>query len=218
MKDLCIVIFCGVAAMGLSACSSPDPEANSQTVNVSRPVNVPTNSNINSNVNSIGVTEVGTTQKAPISNGETTDMIGNAEDASVGPDSAFAQKKAKMEAMRNASGSQPKVDEKELLRKASKPAPDNSEFAVILAGTALEVRTFKSHPQLLKVEKRHEGEKSFLKVYLRNGQVIDLPGAQMPSLGTESAARILEISGVAATSTAPSPNAPAEKPRRKAKQ
>lgn len=56
-------------------------------------------------------------------------------------------------------------------------APDNSEITVSLGQFPVETRTFKNHPQLAKVEKIQDvpNKKNVVKVYLRNGQVKQLP-------------------------------------------
>lgn len=57
------------------------------------------------------------------------------------------------------------------------PAPDNSEVTVSLGQYPMQTRTFKSHPQLAKVEMIEDisSKKKSVKVYLRNGQVKELP-------------------------------------------
>jgi hypothetical protein len=56
-------------------------------------------------------------------------------------------------------------------------APDNSEISVSLGQYPIETRTFKSHPQLAKVERIDDvaNKKVRVKVYLKNGQVKEIP-------------------------------------------
>ena len=82
---------------------------------------------------------------------------------------------------------------------ASRPAPDNSTFSSQLTDVARETRTFQRHPQLLKVEKTIEPGKSSIKVFLRGGKVIDLPGDRIDSLATIPAADIMGLIGAAPT-------------------
>jgi hypothetical protein len=80
-----------------------------------------------------------------------------------------------------------------------RPAPDDSTFTSTLTDVGRETRIFRKHPQLLKVEKVIEIGKQSVKVYLRSGRVIDLPGEKIPNLSTIPASEILQIAGVAAT-------------------
>lgn len=212
MKDLYVLIFCAVLSTALAACSSVSSDGNIQTANV---VGTP-----NSTVQTIGNTNIYVTENADANSmqpvirpdGETNTADANGAEANLDPNSILGRKKAKMDAMRKAGANgQPKFDEADLIRKANKPAPDNSEFAVILTTEAIEVRTFRNHPQLLKVEKRSNGDDSFLKVFMRNGSVIEMEGKKIPVLSTESAARIMEVSG--STQVSP-PNSTSQKPNK----
>ncbi|MEO8648392.1 MAG: hypothetical protein ABI539_04420, partial [Acidobacteriota bacterium] len=80
-------------------------------------------------------------------------------------------------------------------------APDNSVFTAVLTDVATEIRTFKDHPQLLKVEKQTGTDWSRIKVFLKDGRVIELAGDKINSLGTASAASILAAAGVSPTVT-----------------
>lgn len=82
---------------------------------------------------------------------------------------------------------------------AGRPAPDDSTFTSILTDVGRETRTFRKHPQLLKVEKVIEIGKQSIKVYLKDGRVIDLPGEKIPNLSIIPASEILQIAGVAAS-------------------
>ncbi|MEP7149755.1 MAG: hypothetical protein ABI857_12825, partial [Acidobacteriota bacterium] len=79
----------------------------------------------------------------------------------------------------------------------ARPAPDNSTFTSYLTDVGHEIRTFKNHPQLLKVEKRTESSGTqTLKIFLRNGNVVNLPGEKIPALSTASAATIAVVAGI----------------------
>ena len=83
-----------------------------------------------------------------------------------------------------------------LAMKSAKPAPENSTFVSFLTDSGYEVRSFKDHPQLLKVVKIIGAEKSQIKVYLRGGRVVDLTGNAIFNLNTVSSATILAAAGV----------------------
>jgi hypothetical protein len=85
----------------------------------------------------------------------------------------------------------------EVARKSAIPAPDNSTFFVYLADGAYEVRTFKDHPQLLRVEKETQGDgKSIVKIFLRGGKTVEIDGNQIPQLSAIGAEMILERAGI----------------------
>ena len=75
------------------------------------------------------------------------------------------------------------------------PAPDDSEFSVVLTDVGLETRRFKSHPQLLRVEKRTTLQGSEIKVFLKDGRVIQLPGGAIGSLADVPAPTIMSLVG-----------------------
>lgn len=80
--------------------------------------------------------------------------------------------------------------------KNARPAPDNSTFASYLTDAGYEIRTFKNHPQLLRVEKKVATDSQTLKVFLRGGRVVELPGNSISTLATASANAILAAAGV----------------------
>lgn len=80
---------------------------------------------------------------------------------------------------------------------SSMPAPDDSTFSAELTDIAREVRTFKSHPQLLKVEKTIEpGKQPVIKVFLRGGKIVTLPGDKITNLASVPASSILSAAGI----------------------
>lgn len=190
MKDFCVLVLACILTFGIAACSSTTPDADSQMAGGSRPANsfVSADGNQNSNV----------VNQLILPKDENGNPIADpAGAANVDANAMISRRKAKMEGMRKAAESGPvNFDEPAMLKKAARPAPEDSEFAVILTNAAIELRTFKNHPQLLKVEKRSSGEESIVRVFLKGGRVIDLPGEKIPALGTETADKILEIAGV----------------------
>lgn len=100
----------------------------------------------------------------------------------------------KMQQMKTDGGN---VDPATLAMKNARPAPDNSTFTSYLTDAGYEIRTFKNHPQLLKAEKRIEsnGNQS-LKIFLRNGSVVQLPGLQIATLSNASADAIAAAAGI----------------------
>ena len=104
---------------------------------------------------------------------------------------------ARIQAMRDQGATGPQVDPAKVALQNAKPAPDNSTFTSYLTDAGYEIRTFKSHPQLLKVEKKTvaDGTQS-LKIFLRDGRVVELPGQRITVLSTATAAFILETAGV----------------------
>src|SRR5690606_25455209 len=55
-------------------------------------------------------------------------------------------------------------------------APDNSEYWSTLTDIAREYRQFRSDPQINRVERWNDGTNSVLKIYLKNGKVVEQPG------------------------------------------
>jgi hypothetical protein len=86
--------------------------------------------------------------------------------------------------------------------RSAQPAPDNSVYTSTLTDIGRETRTFRSHEQLLKVEKLITPAESVLKVHLRDGRILQLPGASIPNLATVSANEILMKAGVRPASAA----------------
>jgi len=82
------------------------------------------------------------------------------------------------------------------LRKSTRPAAEDSEFGVVLTDVVFERRTFKRHPQLLKIEKITSGEKKTINVYLKDGRIVEVPGEKINSISTAGSAGILKAAGV----------------------
>jgi hypothetical protein len=91
------------------------------------------------------------------------------------------------------------------IKTMTNPAPDNSEVSVSLGEYPIETRTFKSHPQLAKVERIQDvaNKKTIVKVYLKNGQVRELGDGKIQNPMGAAANDILQaLTGAASPPTA----------------
>lgn len=88
-------------------------------------------------------------------------------------------------------------------------APEESEYTSELTDVAREVRTFKNHPQLLKVEKTIKSDSQTVKVYLRNGKVVTISPDKVRSIRYDAASSFLAAAGV--IPPPPALGAPSEK-------
>ncbi len=80
-----------------------------------------------------------------------------------------------------------------------KPAGEDSESAVTMdqSGAILEVRVFKTHPQLAKVEAtRLDERQKAIKIYMRSGKVVEIKTDKIERLETISSKDILEVAGI----------------------
>ena len=80
-----------------------------------------------------------------------------------------------------------------MLNDDPQPAPENSEYAAVGGDKPMEVRVFKSHPTLAKVEKIAREDGSIVKVHYTDGRIVQLPGSMIDSLSTISSAEILRL-------------------------
>jgi hypothetical protein len=104
---------------------------------------------------------------------------------------------SKLDALRKSGKSDQDFGDVEAMAlKSGRPAPDDSTYASYLTDAGYEVRSFRNHPQILKVVKRIDGDNQSLKVYLRNGKVVDVPVKSVTSLATVSLSVILEAAGI----------------------
>jgi hypothetical protein len=89
------------------------------------------------------------------------------------------------------------VDAAALAMKNARPAPDNSTFTSYLTDAGYEIRTFNNHPLLLKVVKRtaNDGSQTII-VFLRNGKIVELPGATIPLIASAPAEVIAGAAGI----------------------
>ena len=91
-----------------------------------------------------------------------------------------------------------------------RPAPENSETATTMTddGSILEIRVFKGHPHLAKVEATWtEPTDKSLKVYLKNGTVVDIKTDRIGNLRDTPSIEIMQVAGIRSTGK----NAPASR-------
>jgi len=78
-------------------------------------------------------------------------------------------------------------------------APENSETATTMTadGSILEIRVFKGHPQLAKVEVTWTDPKDkSMKVYLKNGTVVDAKTDRIGNLRDTRSIEIMQVAGI----------------------
>lgn len=199
------IVLLGLAGMLLmSACSS-----SSSTDEASKgKVNSATTNSPNSNAVAVNTgTEVPRPQVADA----------NAASAASSDELGLASNRtdAKINAMRQQGAQGPTLSAEEVAMRNARPAPENSTFTSYLTDAGYEIRTFNNHPQLLKVERKvtPDGKQS-VKIFLRDGRVIERPGDSIPALSTAASAFILQAAGIqvqAPRQKAPSGPAPTKK-------
>ena len=169
-----------VAIVIVGACSSATEEKPSAK----------TNSTVNTNTETV---QSGTEVSPPLA---ADPNAANAEAAAPIQGSAANRLQSKMDALRSDSAPVDNAKIEAMARKNARPAPDNSTFVSFLTDAGYEIRTFKNHPQLLRVEKKVATDSQTLKVFLRSGRVVELPGNSISTLATASADAILAAAGV----------------------
>ena len=195
MRNKFFAILGVAATLTLAACSSsneakPAAAGNTATGNTTAVVTTSSNSG-NSNTNVI-VNGAAAPQAvdANLLNGETLDS---------GIQSPQAQNRLNRIRKTGTGPSGPPVDVAALAMKMARPAPDNSTFTSYLSDAGYEIRTFRDHPQLKKVEKvTTDDGKITIRVFLRNGKVIELPGSAVPVLSNAPAFQIMDAAGISA--------------------
>jgi hypothetical protein len=121
----------------------------------------------------------------------------------------------------NANGQNPAVTGN--VKPLVQTAPENSEFTMTLTDVGIETRTFKSHPKLDKVVKTVKPGSSSIKIYLKNGKVVEVAGDKIQALKTASTTVILAAAGIKPPPPSPptaaadgtqdtDPSAPTKKP------
>ena len=152
------------------------------------------------NVNTVAVNSRPTanTQNAASSDPAST-AFGNANsfNTNISANRPMDESLAKMKRLRTAANRSGKP----IPSMNSRPAPEDSTISSTLTDVARETRIWKKHPVLAKVEKVFNGGEGSIKVYLRNGKVIDLPGSSITQLDQISAAGVLALAGVAQPNT-----------------
>lgn len=194
----------GVAAtLTLAACSSNDvkPSASGNTaaaVNAPVAVTASNSGNSNTNVVALGNAVIPPPTDANSMSGETADA---------NPQLPQMQNRLDKLGKKGTGPTGPPVDVAALAMKLARPAPDNSTFTSYLSDAGYEIRTFLNHPQLKKVEKRTTDDgKVTIKVFLRSGKVVELPGTAIPVLSTAPASQIMNAAGISAPAVAVKPD------------
>jgi hypothetical protein len=85
-------------------------------------------------------------------------------------------------------------------------APEDSAITTTMnqSGQVLEIRVFKSHPQLSRVESTWTSPKGrSLKIYLRDGRTRDVTSDNVENLRSVTAAQVLEMIGIRASRSSP---------------
>lgn len=94
-----------------------------------------------------------------------------------------------------------------------KPAPEDSTFSTRLTDVAVETRTFKKHPVLAKVERITDAKGRTMKVYLRSGKMIEIPGNSIANLSVASSAQIMSAAGIESAAPAATPKSDPADPK-----
>ncbi|MBA3769640.1 MAG: hypothetical protein H0X08_03955 [Blastocatellia bacterium] len=85
------------------------------------------------------------------------------------------------------------------------PAAENSEVATSMGkdGSFIEIRWFKNHPQLERVERTWagDGKSSTLKIFLRGGRVVNASGNGVSQMPSHPSTGFLELAGLKAPAT-----------------
>lgn len=79
-----------------------------------------------------------------------------------------------------------------------RPAPDNSTFTTTMdsKGIATETRAFIDDPYLIKVERIFTTPNKKIKIYLKNGKVVEVGEDKLPTFAVTAPGTILEAAGV----------------------
>jgi hypothetical protein len=94
------------------------------------------------------------------------------------------------------NGANGPIDPKAAAKGNARPAPDNSEFSSSLTDIGRELRTFHNHPQIIKAEKLIMPKSQIIKIYLKGGRVVEVPGEKIPNMLTALAIDFLVAAGV----------------------
>lgn len=182
MRTRLFLILGLAAALGSVSCSSASDSK--QTT--------PQNATANGNVNTVAISN-GAELSAP----RRADANGASAASTDQLDSLGNAMGGRLDRLKKSGDGGPQIDAAADALKNARPAPDNSTFASYLTDAGYEIRTFKNHPQLLKVEKKITSDgKQTLKVFLRGGKVVELPGQSINPLATAPASFILQMAGI----------------------
>lgn len=85
------------------------------------------------------------------------------------------------------------------------PAPDNSEISSTMKNNVpTEIRTFKNNSMLIKTEKSFADVRNpLIRVYLKNGKVVNVPPGKISNTATASADEVLSAAGITSKPAAP---------------
>lgn len=188
MRSRFFVILGLAGTLAIGACSSAIEEKPKAKTDSTVPVNA-ANASVPGNSNTVVVAD------GMVVTPQTGDA--NAASAASSDGAQVPQMQGRLEKMRQADSSRATVDAAALAMKNARPAPDNSTFTSFLTDVGYEIRTFKNHPQLLKVERKTENNgNQTLTIFLRNGKTIQLPGQKIGALSTAPAASIVDAAGL----------------------
>ncbi len=189
MRTISLLTFCAWIVLGFAGCggngAGNDAQADLDRANTAsgrnssvRTTELPTNSQ-----NSVNI--------RPTSNG--------VED--LGP----TARNSKLDTIRRSGNALPPedIDLEAILKRSTRPAPENSTFSAALTNVVFERRTFLDHPILAKVEKVIDGDRSSLRVFTRNGRTINLPADAIENLSIISSAAILQAARLEMPQTKP---------------
>lgn len=189
MRSGYFVILGLTGTLALGACSSSSPEKSNTKANSTNAANIVAAINSdNSNTVVVSNGMVVTPEGADANTVSTS-----SSDALQPPDmpGRLGDKRNKL------NSSAGNVDAATLAMKSARPAPDNSTFTSYLTDAGYEIRTFNNHPLLLKVVKRTANDGSqTIKVFLRNGKIVELPGATIPLIASAPAEVIAGAAGI----------------------
>lgn len=185
-----IILGLGLAGtMFIGACSSSSEDQ--AKANTSQIINTTTNAPVIENPNTNGVAVNG----AIVTPQNVDANISATAGADAVTPSVPDRLANKMEQIKRGGGD---LDPAVIASQNARPAPDNSTFTSYLSDAGYEIRAFKNHPTLLKVEKRTAGDgRQTVKVFLRNGKVVEVPAQSVGSLATVPAGTIASAAGVA---------------------
>jgi hypothetical protein len=78
-------------------------------------------------------------------------------------------------------------------------APENSTIMTTMntRGQVFQVRVFKSHPDISKVESTWTGRtERYIRIFLRNGEIKEVTSGSAPDLKTLTASQLMDMAGI----------------------
>lgn len=193
-------LFIITAVLIAAGCSSAPADGNSNGSSNTADAPRAVGNNVGfegTNGNTHPMTETGEITKVTDSNTSTVtdykgDNIAAPENANTGRPTQIEEKMNKINKLREMAKNQtgPKPTPMRF------DAPENSYITQELTDVAKEVRVFRDHPQLARIERIHSPKGVTMKVYLKNGKVVDVDGKAVGALRDASSAKVLELAGV----------------------